>query len=135
MQVRVHDGLQVTAKNDARITKSGKYIRQYKIDELPQLWNVLKGQMSIVGPRPEVPDYMARYPEKDRQLILSVKPGITDLASLKFYDEEKILAACADPLEGYFKKVLPKKLRYSRFYIKRSSILLDFYLIILKNKV
>lgn len=131
MVVKQDSAIKVTAGNDPRITKAGKFLRRYKIDELPQLWNVLVGQMSMVGPRPEVPEYMAKYPEKDRKLILSVKPGITDLASLRFYDEEKILQRYQDPLQAYFTKVLPKKLSYNRFYIKHQSVAFDLYLMLL----
>ena len=121
--------LQITSKNDPRITRVGAFLRHYKLDELPQLWNVLVGQMSLVGPRPEVPQYMARYTQKDRDMMLSVKPGITDLASIRFRHEETILAQYNDPLQAYFDHVLPKKLRYMRFYITHASLGYDIRLI------
>lgn len=122
--------LQVTAKDDARITRAGAFLRHYKLDELPQFWNVLLGDMSMVGPRPEAPVYMKHYTPEDRTLILSVKPGITDLASLKFRHEETLLAGSNDPLKAYIEKILPKKLRYTRFYITHASIGYDIKLLL-----
>ncbi len=119
----------VTSGNDKRITKVGRFIRHYKLDEIPQLWNVLIGQMSLVGPRPEVPAYMQRYSESDKAIILSVKPGITDLTSVKFRHEEEILAAYENVEEAYFKHVLPKKLKYIRFYVKKRNLCFDLKLI------
>lgn len=121
--------LQVTAKNDQRITRVGTFLRHYKLDELPQFLNVLLGQMSMVGPRPEASGYMKYYTPEERALILSVKPGMTDLASLKFRHEETLLAQSNDPLEAYIKKILPKKMRYIRFYITHASLGYDISLL------
>jgi lipopolysaccharide/colanic/teichoic acid biosynthesis glycosyltransferase len=129
MVVKQHTNLKVTASNDSRITKAGAWLRRTKIDELPQLWNVLAGDMSLVGPRPEIPEYMEYYPEKDKALVLSVQPGMTDLASLRFCHEEEILAQYDDTLKAYCNKVLPKKLTYIRFYITHQSIGFDIQLI------
>jgi lipopolysaccharide/colanic/teichoic acid biosynthesis glycosyltransferase len=94
-------GPAVTAGNDRRITRAGQFLRRYKLDELPQLIDVLAGHMSLVGPRPEVPQYVALYPPATRELILSIRPGITDEASILFRDESELLSACADPHTTY----------------------------------
>ena len=90
-------GLQITVGNDSRITRSGAFLRRYKLDELPQLIDVVIGKMSLVGPRPEVPKYVAYYPSDVRDIVLSVKPGITDLASIEFKDENTLLGKSANP--------------------------------------
>lgn len=114
-------GMQVTAGNDPRITKEGRWLRRWKIDELPQLINVLAGQMSLVGPRPEVPRYAAMWPPDLRPLILSVRPGLTDPATLQFLDEEKILARSADPESLYTREVLPAKAAVYAEYVRNRS--------------
>lgn len=121
-------GALVTKEEDPRITKIGKVLRKYKLDELPQLINVLKGEMSLVGPRPEVPKYVEAYKEKYEQ-ILTVKPGITDFAAVEFIDEERILKDAENPEEVYLKKILPLKIKYYEKYIKEIGFLTDIKLI------
>lgn len=113
---------------DPRITGIGKFLRKTKIDELPQLINVLKGEMSFVGPRPEVRQYVELY-QRDYRDILSVRPGITDLASIQFRDESSVLSKAGNPQQQYENKVLPEKIRLAKEYINRSSFLLDIALI------
>lgn len=122
-------GLQLTTGKDGRITRSGQFLRKYKLDELAQLVDVLKGDMSLVGPRPEVPKYVACYPAELREIALSVKPGITDFASIEYRDENDILSSAADPESAYIKQVLPVKLKYHKRYATEQSLLLDLYLI------
>ena len=122
-------GPQITIGEDPRITRSGRFIRRSKIDELPQLWDVLRGQMSLVGPRPEVPRYVALYPAELRDIVLSVRPGITDPASLAFSDENERLAHAVDPERAYVDEILPEKLRLSAGYVRRASLLTDLKLI------
>lgn len=122
-------GLQITVGNDSRITKIGKILRKYKLDELPQLIDVLQGTMSIVGPRPEVPKYVAQYPESTKALVLSVKPGITDEASIKFKDENEILGKSANAEYDYVHKVLPTKLEFQISYVKNASFINDVKII------
>jgi lipopolysaccharide/colanic/teichoic acid biosynthesis glycosyltransferase len=122
-------GAQVTKENDPRVTKIGKVLRKYKIDELPQLINVLKGEMSLVGPRPEVPKYVNAY-EKDYEKILKVKPGITDFAALEYVDEERLLKDAEDPEKVYLEKILPEKMKYYEKYIQEISFLTDLRLIL-----
>lgn len=98
---------QVTVINDQRITRIGRILRKYKIDELPQLYNVLKGDMSFVGPRPEVKKYVKFY-EEEYDEILKIKPGITDLASIEYIDENTIISKYSDPEKVYIEEVLPK---------------------------
>lgn len=105
-------GLQITVGTDARVTRVGHWLRKYKLDELPQLLDVWLGRMSLVGPRPEVPRYVACYPADVRDVVLSVRPGITDRASIEFRDENEILGRAADPHTAYVNEVLPIKLRY-----------------------
>lgn len=114
-------GPQITVGADPRITGAGRFLRRTKLDELPQLWDVLRGEMSLVGPRPEVPRYVALYPEEMRSLLLSVRPGITDLASLEYRDEARLLATAADPERCYVEEVMPAKLRLSARYVKTRS--------------
>ncbi|MCP3420657.1 sugar transferase [Nocardioides pinisoli] len=115
------DGVSVTIGDDPRITRSGRLLRRTKLDELPQLWDVLRGRMSLVGPRPEVPQYVEMWPEADRELVLSVRPGITDPAALELHDESSLLAAQGDP-ERYYREVLtPHKLRLYGAYIRRAT--------------
>ncbi len=118
----------ITQGDDPRITPLGRFLRKYKIDELPQLINVLKGEMSLVGPRPEVEKYVKIF-EKDYQEILKIKPGITDYASIFFRDEESVLKQYDNPEEGYLREVLPQKIRFYKKYLKEISILTDLKLI------
>lgn len=122
-------GPQITVGRDHRITRAGVYLRRTKVDELPQLLNVLRGDMSIVGPRPEVPRYVALYPPDVRSIVLSVRPGITDLASLAFRDESTLLGQSADPETTYVEQILPIKLRYCTDYVQNQSLWLDLQII------
>ena len=123
-------GDKVTTGDDPRITPIGHVLRKYKFDELPQLINVLKGEMSLVGPRPEVPEYVEFYPEKVRNIVLSVPPGMTDKASIEFVNENEILRGSKDPVTDYKNKVLPIKLDFYVDYVEQRSLYLDFTLII-----
>jgi len=123
-------GEKITIAGDPRITRSGLFLRKYKLDELPQLFNVVKGEMSLVGPRPEVPEYVEYYPDDAKQLILSVPPGITDLASIKFRKENEILASAPDPVATYINDIIPEKLSYYEEYVLNRSLLMDIKLII-----
>ncbi|MCE5286408.1 MAG: sugar transferase [Pelosinus sp.] len=123
-------GKQITVGADRRITQSGQFLRKYKLDELPQLFNILTGEMSLVGPRPEVPRYVAEYPEEMRKLVLSVPPGITDYASIEYKDENEILGRALDPEKAYIEEVLPVKLKYYIQYVQQRNVFLDFWLII-----
>ncbi|MBI3100296.1 MAG: sugar transferase [Burkholderiales bacterium] len=122
-------GLQITVGQDPRITRAGHWLRRSKLDELPQLLNVLRGEMSMVGPRPEVPRYVALYPADQRATVLSVRPGITDLASLAFRDESTLLARSADPERTYVEEILPIKLRHACDYVAQRSLWLDLRII------
>jgi lipopolysaccharide/colanic/teichoic acid biosynthesis glycosyltransferase len=122
-------GPQLTVGDDARITRVGTVIRRYKIDEFPQFINVLLGDMSIVGPRPEVPRYVGLYPPAVRDLVLSVRPGITDLASIAYRDESDLLGASADPERTYVEQVLPAKLALCERYVRERSFLGDLAII------
>jgi len=122
-------GLQITVGQDPRITRAGSWLRRSKLDELPQLLNVLRGDMSMVGPRPEVPRYVALYPTDVRETVLSVRPGITDLASLAFRDESTLLAQSPDPERTYVEEILPTKLRYACDYVRQRSLWLDLHII------
>ena len=122
-------GIQITVGKDNRITKVGAFLRKYKIDELPQLFNVLKGDMSLVGPRPEVPKYVALYNEEQKK-VLSVRPGITDLASLKYSDENDILGKVENPEEYYINVIMKDKLSLNLEYIEKSNLFFDISLVI-----
>ena len=122
-------GPQITIGADARVTRVGQWLRKYKLDELPQLLDVWLGHMSLVGPRPEVPCYVACYQDDVRKLVLSVRPGITDRASIEFKDENEILGRAADPNRTYIQEVLPIKLGYYVEYVQNQSLLGDIYLI------
>lgn len=122
-------GLLITAGNDLRITAIGKLLRATKLDELPQLINVLLGEMSFVGPRPEVEKYVALLSEQDRNKILSLKPGITDLASIEFRDESDLLAASKDPEQTYIQNILPQKTKLSLKYYELASFGADLKII------
>jgi lipopolysaccharide/colanic/teichoic acid biosynthesis glycosyltransferase len=115
-------GPQVTAAGDARVTAVGGVLRRLKLDELPQLWNVLRGSTSLVGPRPEVPRYVAHYPELERELILSVRPGITDPLSLELIDESALLAEADDPEHYYLTVLLPHKVQRQAAYVRSRSL-------------
>lgn len=128
MYVGAHAASSLTIGADARITRIGKYLRATKIDELPQLFNVLKGDMSLVGPRPEVPRYVELF-RSDYESILTVRPGLTDLASLKYSDEASILGQSVNPEGDYVSRLLPDKIRLAKEYIEHSSFLFDMKLI------
>ena len=123
-------GPAITANADPRVTRVGSWLRRTKIDELPQLWNVLRGDMSIVGPRPELPQYVDRFHEQYREL-LRVRPGLTDPSSLKYADEARWLAGAADPEEIYVSRILPDKLAGARDYLSGSSLRMDLKLMVL----
>ena len=123
-------GAQITVGADARITAAGRWLRASKVDELPQLWDVLRGAMSLVGPRPEVPRYVALYPPAMRELVLSVRPGITDPASLSFRNESELLARATDPEREYVEVVMPMKLGLTADYVRHASLLGDIRLIL-----
>lgn len=122
-------GLQITVGADARVTKVGTVLRKYKLDELAQLIDVFVGDMSLVGPRPEVPRYVACYPAEAREIVLSVKPGITDRASIEYKDENEILGKAADPHMAYVDEVLPVKIRYYIDYVQNRSFWGDIRII------
>lgn len=113
---------------DARITKIGYFIRKFKLDEFPQFINVLKGEMSIVGPRPEVPEYVNLYTQEQRK-ILRVKPGITDYASLEYFTENEILAKSEDPVKTYIEEVMPAKIKLNEKYLNNPVLSEDFKII------
>ena len=119
----------LTLDRDSRITRSGRFLRKTKIDELPQLINVLKGEMSLVGPRPEVHPYTEVF-RQDYEDILKVRPGITDLASIKYRAEGEALAKAGNVEEEYVRRVLPDKIRLAKEYCKRSSLFFDLILIL-----
>ena len=123
-------GAQVTVRGDARVTTIGRLLRKTKLDELPQLFNVLLGDMSFVGPRPEVPEYVNLF-KTDYEELLRVRPGITGIASITYRDEEGLLAAASDPKQAYISEVLPEKIRLGKLYVDRQSIMLDVRLIIM----
>ncbi|MBI5055373.1 MAG: sugar transferase [Nitrospirae bacterium] len=123
-------GLQITAGGDARVTRSGWVLRKTKIDELPQLINVLKGEMSFVGPRPEVKKYVDLYKD-DYNDILRVRPGITDISSIVYRDEEGVLQNQDNPEEYYKSVLLPEKLKLAKKYVAKSSFFYDLRLILL----
>ena len=122
-------GLLTIGGRDPRVTRSGVFIRKYKIDELPQLINVFLGQMSLVGPRPEVRKYVDLYNEAQRRVLL-VKPGITDLASLEYFDENDLLAKSDHPEKTYIEVVMPHKLELNLQYIDQSGLLADVQIIL-----
>ncbi|MDU6482014.1 MAG: sugar transferase [Paeniclostridium sordellii] len=122
-------GRQITVGNDNRITNVGYFIRKYKIDEFPQLINVLKGEMSLVGPRPEVPSYVELYDEEQEQ-VLMVKPGITDYASIEFRNENEILGNSLNPEEEYIENIMPMKIGLNLKYINEISVLTDVKIIL-----
>jgi len=122
-------GRLITVGNDPRITRAGRLLRKTKIDELPQLVNVLKGDMSLVGPRPEVRQYVGLF-QQDYEEILKIRPGMTDLASLKYRNEEAILGQSGHLEEEYVKRVLPDKIRLAKDYLQHSSFVFDLRLVL-----
>lgn len=120
----------LTVGRDPRITRAGHFLRKYKLDELPQLFNVLTGTMSLVGPRPEVARYVACYPPRERELVLSVKPGVTDWASILYRDENTILGQASDPEQAYIDTILPTKLAYYVRYVHERSFWVDLRIIV-----
>jgi lipopolysaccharide/colanic/teichoic acid biosynthesis glycosyltransferase len=124
---RMHQ--QITVGADPRITRAGRWLRDSKVDELPQFIDVLLGDMSLVGPRPEVPRYVALYPAALRDKVLSVRPGITDLASLEFRRESELLANASDPEREYVEVVMPQKLHYAARYVDEASVATDLRII------
>jgi len=126
---RANEGLCITSRNDARITRVGRWLRATKLDELPQLLNVLIGDMSLVGPRPEVRHYVELFRSEYEQL-LSIRPGMTDLASLKYRDEGDVLAQVEDPEAEYVTRILPDKIELGSLYLQRASLFFDLSLIL-----
>lgn len=126
-------GLITVGGHDSRITRIGYFIRRYKIDELPQLLNVLKGDMSLVGPRPEVKKYVDMYTAEQRR-VLSVKPGITDYASIEYADENEILGRADDPDKAYVEQIMPDKIRLNMRYIENHNSREYFKIIFLTIK-
>ena len=114
---------------DSRITRSGLFIRKYKVDELPQLLNVLLGDMSLVGPRPEVPRYVALY-NAEQKRVLEVRPGITDYASIEYVNENELLSKAADPEKMYIEEIMPAKLKLNLKYIQEQGLATDFKIIL-----
>ncbi|KIA95962.1 glycosyl transferase [Pedobacter kyungheensis] len=126
--VQSNNSLLTIGNHDNRITKIGYWLRKYKLDELPQLLNVLKGQMSFVGPRPEVRKYVNMYSEEQRY-VLSIKPGITDWASVEFCNENELLQHAEDPENYYIERIIPAKIKQNMRYIKQHDIFTDFKII------
>jgi len=120
----------VDAASETHMTKFGRALRRNKLDELPQLINVVKGEMSLVGPRPELPKFVALYSPPDRDRILSVRPGITDLASIEYIDEDAMIASAADSERLYIEQILPAKLELSLQYLQKRSLVLDIVIIL-----
>jgi len=118
-----------TPEDDPRITRIGFFLRKYKLDELPQFINVLKGEMSVVGPRPDVPDVIKLLSKKEKSVVLSVKPGITDFASIAFPNEGEIVKGAKDPHKAYLEKIWPEKIRLQVKYAKERSFWLDVKII------
>lgn len=129
MQEYSDKGSPITIGRDPRITRMGQVIRKAKLDELPQLWNVLRGDMSLVGPRPEVKRYVLLYTAQQRQ-VLTVRPGITDWASIKYVDENLILGEAEDPEKVYCEQIMPDKIRLNMIWVKNQSIGSYFKIII-----
>jgi len=127
-------GLLITASDDKRITRIGRYLRRWKLDELPQLWNVLKGDMSLVGPRPEIPLYVRDYTEEQRG-VFAIRPGITDPATIQYRNEEEILAAVSDRDRFYREVILPHKLILNLQYVQTISFWTDIALVVTTVKL
>ncbi|MEY2864326.1 MAG: hypothetical protein RLY58_2033 [Pseudomonadota bacterium] len=129
MTVNADQHGQLTVGADQRITRSGHFLRRYKIDELPQMIDVVLGDMSVVGPRPEVPEFMACYPDDIRQHVLSVRPGMTDRASIEMVDENEILSQYDNPRQAYIDVVLPYKQKFYVDYVNSANFLDDLRII------
>jgi lipopolysaccharide/colanic/teichoic acid biosynthesis glycosyltransferase len=127
--MRSGHGASITVAGDPRVTRVGRFLRRTKLDELPQLYNVLRGDMSMVGPRPELPEYVERFHHRYRR-VLTVRPGITDLASIHFRREEEILSRSVSPLREYSENILPAKLDLAEQYVSRHSLLADFSILL-----
>jgi len=127
-------GLLTIGEKDPRITVPGYYLRKYKLDELPQLLNVLKGDMSLVGPRPEVRKYVELYTESQKKIILSIKPGLTDYASILFRNENELLAQSLNPEESYTQVIIYEKIKINMKYIQNRSVFQYFKIIFLTVK-
>ena len=128
MTVEQDNSSTATARGDARITKFGEFLRKYKLDELPELWNVIKGEMSLVGPRPDVPGYADKLVGKDRD-VLKLRPGITGAASLKYANEEEILASKENPQKYNDEVIFPDKVKVNLDYYENQSFWLDIKII------
>lgn len=122
-----------TADGDPRVTEVGRFLRRWKLDEVPQLWNVLRGDMSLVGPRPQVAWDVARYTDAEREL-LAAKPGITDWASIEFHNEGEILASADDPDEAYDRLIRPRKIRLGLDYVENASLRVDLKILVATAK-
>lgn len=122
-------GKQITIGEDTRITRSGRFLRKYKLDELPQLINVLIGDMSLVGPRPEVPRYVREYTNEEKDIVFSVLPGITDYASIEYRDENEVLGRADNPEKAYIEEVLPIKITYYKKYVMERTLWGDFVIV------
>jgi lipopolysaccharide/colanic/teichoic acid biosynthesis glycosyltransferase len=122
-------GGQLTVEGDSRVTRLGRHLRRLKWDELPQLLNVLRGEMSLVGPRPEVARYVALYSEEERR-VLDLVPGITDPASIRYRDEERVLACCPDPERAYVASIMPEKIRLNLQYAARATARSDLVVLL-----
>lgn len=130
MRVGADKGSLITiGERDPRVTNVGHFLRSYKLDELPQLWNVFVGDMSIVGPRPEVEKYTRLYTDEQRK-VLSVRPGITDWASIKYIDENEILGQAEDPDKAYVEQIMPDKIKYNMRWIEKQNLFEYFRIII-----
>lgn len=123
-------GMQITVGADARVTRVGEVLRKYKLDELPQLIDVLLGSMSLVGPRPEVPKYVHYYPVDVRELVLSVRPGITDRASIEYKDENQLLASSGNPEKTYVDVIIPVKLQFYVAYVRNRTFVGDLKILL-----
>jgi len=119
-----------TSADDPRLTKIGKFIRNHNLDEIPQFIDILRGKMSFVGPRPEVPFEVETYPEETKKIILSVKPGLTDLATLEDIHEEEILRGAVDPHQAYRELIKPRKLKLAVEYVQKRSFFLDLKILV-----
>jgi lipopolysaccharide/colanic/teichoic acid biosynthesis glycosyltransferase len=129
MKVTSENKSLLTVGNDSRITRAGKWLRKYKFDELPQLFNVLLGDMSLVGPRPEVRKYVELYTDEQKR-ILSVRPGITDPVSLTYFDESALLGQSDNPEKTYIEELMPMKIKHSLAYIDKKSLATDFMILV-----
>ena len=134
MHINSENQRKLTVGNDPRITTTGKFIRRFKVDELPQLIDVLLGRMSLVGPRPEVKEFIDVYPKDIREKILSVRPGITDMASIEMVDENEILGKHQDAKQAYIDNILPIKQKFYLDYVDNHSIWMDINIIFLTIK-